>query len=299
MPELPAEAVQAATLAHERWYIDHGGDPDAVYWTSHEQWASATLEAAVPFLAGVRSPVSCPSVAPESTQSPETPSVAPVYPPAPTEPAETLSALRGRYADALAATCKLHEIEGECPACERRLIAVLAVRDEELSRTLRIADYHAGQHRQAAERADRMAEMVIEKDREATQWADWLHQAEATIARIDALHQPKVITEIRYCDHHMAEARTRAVKPAEWQACADCTSRPVVACSEIRCCVWPCEPHLILHGETADTCAHRAGAASEEQTGHACGNCEGIDPASCINAPRPPASTTEETNPHA
>lgn len=40
--------------------------------------------------------------------------------------------LRHRYAEALAATCRLHETVGGCDRCERRLAAVMAVRDEEL-----------------------------------------------------------------------------------------------------------------------------------------------------------------------
>ncbi|GAA4221477.1 hypothetical protein FHR32_005103 [Streptosporangium album] len=52
--------------------------------------------------------------------------------------------------------------------------AVLAVRDTELER--------------ASGYAERMAEMVIEKDREATQWAERLHKAEAALVHAKALH---------------------------------------------------------------------------------------------------------------
>jgi ribosomal protein L34E len=37
---------------------------------------------------------------------------------------------RQRLAAALAATCKLHQINGGCIACDRRLAAIMAVRDE-------------------------------------------------------------------------------------------------------------------------------------------------------------------------
>lgn len=51
MAEVPQEALQAAADAHERWYLDHGGDPDRCYRESHEKWSRATLEAAAPLLA--------------------------------------------------------------------------------------------------------------------------------------------------------------------------------------------------------------------------------------------------------
>lgn len=51
LAEIPQEALQAAALAHEKWFIDSGGDPDACYFTSHEKWSKATLEAALPALA--------------------------------------------------------------------------------------------------------------------------------------------------------------------------------------------------------------------------------------------------------
>lgn len=40
---------------------------------------------------------------------------------------------RQRLAAALAATCKRHQIESGCISCDRRLAAVLAVRDEEMA----------------------------------------------------------------------------------------------------------------------------------------------------------------------
>jgi len=96
-------------------------------------------------------------VAPESTQSPESTSVAPVYPPATVNPAETLSALRDRYARAIARRAGSQAFDHTDRAWDdlrnRWLTyadAVLAVRDDELARALRIADYHAGQHQQAA-----------------------------------------------------------------------------------------------------------------------------------------------------
>ncbi len=252
MPELPAEAAiredeRARIVA---WLRELVGDvPRLVEWL-HERDLHAgagpltVLRVAADAIgrgAGVGSPASCPSAAPESTQSPADSSVAPVYPPAPANPAEALSALRDRiaaamagsvdsnafksphpawedfrdvwrgYADAALAALHAHQLASSHPSehadlhrryadamwkaaeyvivaelicCDpinpahdlcvtgdavRKLVhqliyntpdvassaeltdAVLAVRDDELSRALRIADYHAGQHRQAAD----------------------------------------------------------------------------------------------------------------------------------------------------
>ena len=93
MPELPAEAVQAAARANSEHY-EVCGERDCGRCTMIYNAARRGLDAALRVMAGVGLPTSCPSAAPESTQSPETAAVAPVYPPGPVNPAETLSALR-------------------------------------------------------------------------------------------------------------------------------------------------------------------------------------------------------------
>ena len=56
--------------------------------------------------------------------------------------------LRQRYGQALASTCRAHELglhgEDGCPRCAARLDAVLAVRDDELAELRRrVADYES------------------------------------------------------------------------------------------------------------------------------------------------------------
>ncbi|WP_030506392.1 hypothetical protein [Microbispora rosea] len=146
MPELPAEAVKASLImtADDMWADWNRGGKVVVQVVADD--AAEAIVRALAAHAGVGSPVSCPSAAPESTQSPETTSVAPVYLPAPENPAETLSALRERMFRALAAS-----LSSPRRGFADHLDAVLAVRDDELARALRIADYHATQHRQAAD----------------------------------------------------------------------------------------------------------------------------------------------------
>jgi hypothetical protein len=174
--------------------------------------------------AGVRSPVSCPSAAPESTQSPESPSVAPIYPPSPENPAETLSA---PHVDCGICRKLTQDPDGICAVCR-------FVNDE--------------QRATAIQRAE---------------------QAEAALARVKGLH-----SEIPY-------------KPG-FCYCAN---------------PYPCPTIRALDG---------AGAVSEEQTGpvrHLGGNAEDCPACDITTMPypflcpgeerTPPASTTEETNPHA
>jgi hypothetical protein len=66
-------------------------------------------------------------------------------------------------------------------------------------------------------------------------------EALATIARVDALHQPRQALEILRCHAHRGTS-TR-------EDCPDCTTRPITVCSNITCCGWPCAAHLAIHPE--------------------------------------------------
>lgn len=135
MPDIPAEAVRAAAKASSLHFefCDEPRWQDCAECVRVVERTERGLKAAAPFMAGVGSPSSCPSAAPESTQSPAGASVAPVYRSGVERPAESLSAPRGEDAHPLANS---HASEHA---------------DDELARALRIADYHAGLHRQAAD----------------------------------------------------------------------------------------------------------------------------------------------------
>ena len=193
MLEIPADAIRAAAEALNGHR--HGFTFDCeICRAGTEGRARLALEAAAPFMSGVGSPASCPSVAPGSTQGPETPPVAPVYPPATTSPGESLSAPRGEdahphanehageHADLAAIRERINRAHTELgevcaqgpsrrfkmhipadPERDTDLIISAALNDadlltgevdqlrETLARALRIADYHAGQHQQAAD----------------------------------------------------------------------------------------------------------------------------------------------------
>lgn len=76
--------------------------------------------------------------------------------------------LRQRYADALAATCKRHEIESGCISCDRRIAAVLAVRDDELERLRVVEVASIGAHalladaEAAIDRVRRLCDLTID-----------------------------------------------------------------------------------------------------------------------------------------
>lgn len=72
-------------------------------------------------------------------------------------------------------------------------------------------------------------------------------------ARMDARHQPTVVERWVNCPEH---AR---MFTARFTSCGMCAPRPVTVCANDLCPTWPCEEHLALHGETADTCIHRGG----------------------------------------
>lgn len=55
--------------------------------------------------------------------------------------------------------------------------------------------------------------------------------AEATVARVKALHQPRPGKQIKPCEKHGRFFDS---------LCVDCRSEPITVCSSITCCDWPC-----------------------------------------------------------
>ncbi len=82
-------------------------------------------------------------------------------------------------------------------------------------------------------------------------YRDRFEKAEATIARVDALHQPERSIWYQPCPDH-AEHRERHIM----DACPTCRKTPDVACASFYCSGWPCHVHVALHDETEDTCTH-------------------------------------------
>ncbi|MDH2424784.1 hypothetical protein [Sphaerisporangium sp. TRM90804] len=102
------------------------------------------------------------------------------------------------------------------------------------------------------------AQMTVDAWRHYAQhWRDRARNAEAAVARMDALHQPHRAQQHVRCPEH---------KPGRyWVApvdCPMCAVRPVWNCTHITCCYWPCAIHLALYDETEDTCAHHPEEAS-------------------------------------
>jgi hypothetical protein len=105
--------------------------------------------------------------------------------------------------------------------------------------------------RQHAHPADEQAnEHAAARSGDTGELRRMLGEAQATIARVDALHQPRPARQWKPCQLH-----TGARVP-DLDACPDCTSTPITVCSRITCCGWPCDEHLALHNETEETCVH-------------------------------------------
>lgn len=91
---------------------------------------------------------------------------------------------------------------------------------------------------------------------EAEHWVGLYADAKLAVERVDALHQPKSITEwTGLCPAHN-NLRLLPSRQREIRECPDCSSREVLACSDITCCGWPCRDHLALHDETPESCTH-------------------------------------------
>lgn len=103
--------------------------------------------------------------------------------------------LRQQYAAALAETCRLHETVDNCDRCERRLNAIMAVRDEELERLRRQAGWHGDCvpiTKWAEELRDKL-NAVGQRD-QTTQRAE---TAEAAIARVRRLCELTIAASCR------------------------------------------------------------------------------------------------------
>ncbi len=140
-----------------------------------------------------------------------------------TQEAESQQTLRDRYADALAATCKRHEIEGGCIACDRRIAAVLAVRDDELAdlRT-RLAEYENTitwntTCKACARTLDSAYAETVRRE-----------QAEAVLARVRALAQ---------------QARPSGVAAC---TCWDCEDDETPNCGQGRVVAWNLDPAAVM-----------------------------------------------------
>ncbi|MDH2424783.1 hypothetical protein [Sphaerisporangium sp. TRM90804] len=93
---------------------------------------------------------------------------------------------------------------------------------------------------------------------DAERWRDRALRAEATVARVDAAHQPRQATWYRRCPAHLGQVPWEVM-----DACPDCVKTYDVECSSFHCLGWPCHVHTLLWGETEDTCVHRAGDPAE------------------------------------
>lgn len=79
-----------------------------------------------------------------------------------------------------------------------------------------------------------------------------LETAQATIARVDALHQPHSVWLLQPCDRHQGPEWRRDIAK-----CPSCSRGKQTTCSNISCESWPCADHLALHDETEEECQHR------------------------------------------
>lgn len=95
------------------------------------------------------------------------------------------------------------------------------------------------------------AEELHLSEERGNHFAEQLRDARAAFERIDFAHQPKTITEWTPCKDH-----TSTLVPG-LMSCPMCAKRPVVACSNVTCCGWPCAVHLSLYDETAEACVHK------------------------------------------
>lgn len=83
-----------------------------------------------------------------------------------------------------------------------------------------------------------------------------LSLADAALARVDALHQPRDVREIRPCERHRGPRVAQLQHVVE--ECPDCSTGSVKMCINITCCYWPCLDHLELHDESKEACVHQA-----------------------------------------
>lgn len=82
--------------------------------------------------------------------------------------------------------------------------------------------------------------------------------AEATIARVDARHQPQRSVWYQPCAAHHVVSHGSVVAD-----CPNCRKTPQVECVNPWCDGWPCSEHLALHDETTETCTHAGESAGE------------------------------------
>jgi len=79
-----------------------------------------------------------------------------------------------------------------------------------------------------------------------------LRQAQQTINLVNNLHQPKLTMYTSPCLIHQGSN----MGPDVPHSCPSCRTMSVLVCKSKDEAPWPCDTHLILHGETRENCAH-------------------------------------------